>query len=423
MAVHSAAPRIWTEEEIELVELIANRCWESIQRAKVTRDLRESEAKAHEASAAKSDFLANMSHEIRTPMNAVIGIANILLATNTDTKNKQLVSTLKTSADQLMTLINDMLDLSRIESGHVELQNDWFNPTELMRDCLSVISVEARRKGLHIFSHEGWPYHINAWGDEQRIRQIVMNLLSNAVKFTTEGRVTVHIRQERITEDCILMISVKDTGIGMSKEAISTVFDKFTQADSSIARKFGGTGLGLSISKSLAKMMRGDISVYSDVGKGSDFILEIPVKTKAVISHTNPNANSVVMERHPAKLLLVDDNATNLFVANKILIDLGYECIIAQSGKEALDKLSSERVDLVLMDVQMPDMDGYEATRQIREKVPNGKNLPIVAMTAHAFNNHREQCIAAGMNDFIAKPFKPDALADAIDRNIKASQL
>lgn len=405
-------------EEIAMVEFLSRTAGIIIERQRTTERMNAVVEDARKASLAKSEFLANMSHEIRTPMNAVIGITDILMHNSSpDEKNRLFLSTLRNSANQLMTLINDMLEFSRIEAGRIDLQHQWFDPRDLVRDCLSVISVEARRKGLSLISHEEMPEAIEALGDEQRVRQIVLNLLSNAVKFTEKGRVSVQCRC-RTADDghTWLEISVRDTGIGMSPETLGVIFEKFTQADNSIARRFGGTGLGLAISRSLAQLMGGAINVSSTPGQGSEFTLSIPIETRER-RETAETTESTTEERSAhGRILLVEDNPANVMVATAALNRLGFTCETAMSGSEALQKRFAGKYSALLMDIQMPEMDGYETTRRIRaqEKEQGIARVPIVAMTAHAFSDHRARCLAAGMDEYISKPFKPEDLKEKI---------
>lgn len=424
MAVHQKTARAWTDDDVSLMEAAAERCWATIERARSEIILRETAVRlnvaleeAHKASRAKTDFLANMSHEIRTPMNAVIGLTSILLQSETAEKNQLFLKTLKTSADQLMTLINDMLDFSRIESGLVELERDWFSPCELLRSCLSVISVEARRKHLSLVSHEDCSVRCEVYEDIQRVRQILMNLLSNAVKFTAQGRVSVRCVIDTTDDGDVLEICVRDTGIGIPPEKARAIFDKFTQADSSISKRFGGTGLGLSISRSLAELMGGAIVVESEVNVGSTFTLRIPVQTRqrdgCIDEQAGKGPVSAVTDPH--RILLVEDNPTNVMVATGLLEQLGYSVDVADCGRDALEKSAQARYDLILMDVQMSEMDGYETTRRIRARENgDGRRVPIIAMTAHAFSDHKDLCLQAGMDDFLPKPFKLENLSEKI---------
>ncbi len=386
------------------------------------QDLQAAVARAEEANRAKSEFLANMSHEIRTPMNAVIGLSNILaMSESLSVREKEYIATLKSSADQLMTLINDMLDVSKIESSAIEFENIPFCPVQLVTDCVSIISVAAQRKGLSAKIEPAEYTTMEVIGDPLRIRQIIMNLLSNAVKFTEEGEVSVTFctkAVEKAPETVHLLITVRDTGIGMSSETTSRIFGKFTQGDSSITRKYGGTGLGLAISKQLAELMGGNIQVESELGQGAAFTLTLPLKRYTSLEVMDGEDAQVeqLSTSKAIRILLVEDYVANILVATTILESFGYECEVAQSGREAISKLEYESFDVILMDVQMYGMDGFETTQHIRQKEAqeNRTPIPIIAMTAHAMIGDKEKCLAAGMNDYISKPFNPKELQEKI---------
>jgi signal transduction histidine kinase/CheY-like chemotaxis protein len=374
---------------------------------------------AEKANRVKSEFLANMSHEIRTPMNAIIGLANILLTTRLDDKQKKCVTVLQTSADGLMDLINDLLDIEKIESETIELESAPFNMTAILEQVISVMSARAHEKNIGLdVKYEAGLYKTFI-GDSGRIRQILLNLVGNAVKFTNEGSVSVFLSNGgggNGTKN--INISVTDTGIGISENRVFEVFGRFIQADSSITRIYGGTGLGLAISKSLAERMGGSITVTSEVGVGSVFTLHLCLPVLASENSLLPNGENIIyldkkenIQKLP--ILLVEDYEPNILVATIMLNNFGYRYELARNGQEAIDKFSPGKYSLILMDVQMPIMDGYETTRHIRgfEKVKdNNKRIPIIAMTAHALKGDREKCVGVGMDDYIPKPFNPHQL-------------
>ncbi|HEU5048489.1 MAG TPA: ATP-binding protein [Rickettsiales bacterium] len=416
LSTHFRSVRKLNEQDLRRLDLYARQTADFVERCRVEEVLIEARNKANEASRAKTEFLANMSHEIRTPMNAIVGLSHILSSNRMPpARTRECIATLQASAEQLMKLINDMLDLSKIESNAVELEEIAFRPAQLAKDCLKIISVEAEKKGLSItLEQQG---DIEYRGDPLRIRQIMMNLLSNAVKFTPKGFVTIRTECYPAYDSSgngKLMFIVSDSGIGMTQDTIAKIFDKFTQADSSTTRKYGGTGLGLTISRQLAELMGGHLTVKSELGKGTEFTLSLPLPALHFCKLNTPDTLSPAgpVSTAPLHILLVEDNEANILVAETILNNLGHKCEIANSGYEALQRLEKEHFDLVLMDVQMQELDGLETTKIIRRKEAREKRNPvyIIAMTAHTLVGDREKCLAAGMNDYLPKPFNIEIL-------------
>ncbi len=376
----------------------------------------EAERAAEKASEAKSLFLANMSHELRTPMNAIIGFSSLLQKMPMQGDEKKYVDGIHRSSTALLCIINDILDISKIEAGKMVLENIPFNVRETVSSAVTIMSYSVKEKGLDL--NVSIPENVPQWvrGDPTRLSQILLNLMNNAVKFTKVGHVDFSIEAAPAQGDeWALTFAVQDTGIGIGEEGLSRIMAPFEQADMSHARQYGGTGLGLSISRSLCELMNSSLQIQSEEGRGSRFFFTLHLPAIAPDSRLIRNLTRPLQEMQMIncyQILVVDDDVTNQAVAQCLLKNLGYSCDLAADGLEAIGALHEKRYDVIFMDVQMPGLDGMETTRRIREKYPK---MPwIIGLTANATNEDRALCLQAGMNDYLAKPIEQGRLKQAL---------
>ena len=405
----------WFTEESNLNKI--NRLQSLISTLKSKKNEAESIAEM------KSSFLANMSHEIRTPMNGIMGLTKLLLNTNLSGKQNEYLRAIESSSDTLLVIINDILDISKIEAGKLSLEKKEFLFINILSSVVGVFEGKALEKGIELVAN----YHQNDLpevlvGDSVRLNQILYNLINNAVKFTQEGSVTLTVNTEEISDkDVLLKFTITDTGIGISQEQQFKIFNEFSQANSSTTREFGGTGLGLSIVKKLVELQGGLVTIISEEEKGSSFIFEILYPHKKLsesnISVSNDNLN---FNLGGANILLVEDNPVNQLVVTDLLSEVGAEVELAVNGQEAINLFNTEKHAVILMDMQMPIMDGYEAIRRLRRA---GFDVPIIALTAHVSEVEMEKCKAAGADEYLSKPYKPKELYQKISQLLNTREL
>jgi len=386
-----------------------------IKAEKATQKAEEATIKAEESNRLKESFLANMSHEIRTPMNAIMGFSDILYKLNLGIKEKEYVKIIKSEGESLLAIINDILDISKIEAGMMTLEEQNFSIREMFKSLQILLTGKIKEKKIElVFDCDAIiPDHL--LGDNKKLTQIIINLVGNAIKFTAKGQIKVYAKVlDNSGPTTLVEFSVRDTGIGIAKDKLEMVFERFRQADSATSRKYGGTGLGLSISRQLVELQKGALTVKSELGKGSEFSFSIRYKKSTTVTETPSKTNREFDLEFLEKIdvLLVEDNLINIKLVSSLFTEKKIKLQVAQNGLIALEMLGKNNYDVILMDMEMPVMNGYETTEAIRKKLQN--TIPIIAMTAHAMSGEKEKCLSLGMDDYISKPINANRLFEKI---------
>ncbi|WP_276380242.1 GAF domain-containing hybrid sensor histidine kinase/response regulator [Flavobacterium sp. H4147] len=398
------------ENQKNALSIVAKHVIAQLELSTKNIELKEQRKIAEKAVLARDSFLANMSHEIRTPLNAIIGFTDLLAQTELDEMQRDYIESVQIAGENLLLIVNDILDLSKIESGNLAIESEPFNIKKTLKHVYNLLKVKVQNDvEFDLFLDADLPDMII--GDQGRLNQILVNLIGNSLKFTSEGAVTVSVKKTEETDDTYsLKFSVKDTGIGIPKNKLKTIFERFTQGEESTTRTFGGTGLGLSIVKQLIELQRSEIHVKSELNRGSEFYFTLTYKKNTTVSLSLKSTSQNDLGK--LKILLCEDNILNQKLAKSVINNFGFDLDIANNGEEGIELLSKNTYDLVLMDLQMPVKDGYQTTEFIRNELKS--TIPIVAMTAHSLVGEQERCYKVGMNAYVPKPFKQAVLLKAI---------
>lgn len=418
-------PRKFTDTEIKIIGSLAKALSLEQKRYFVEESLKNARIEAEKANNSKNQFLANMSHEIRTPLNSIMGFSEMLISQEADDRKARLMQMIEYSGNQLLQIINDIFDYSKIEAGKISLMESGFILSEVIKDIVDFFEQALKKKNLQLIVNKDDLDENDLFGDYYKLKQILYNVISNAIKFTEKGYVNVSVSSEKSDDKVQTKIIVEDTGIGIDKDQLSMIFDEFKQLDYYLTKKINGTGLGLAITKKLIDILHGSIIVESEIGKGSKFIINIPfqTKTKTIIKPKivmNKPTEDKESESRKIKILLAEDNEANQFLIKAITKSQGWEITVVDDGEKVIEEYDNDEYDLILMDIQMPVMNGYEATSIIREKErKKGIHIPIIALTAFAMKSDKDLCIDAGMDGYISKPFKRQQFLDAITNALK----
>lgn len=408
LCVIDSSPKKLNEDQINALKILSQQVIDQLE-------LRSAKEKAERELEVKSRLLANVSHEIRTPLGGILGITEMAMdEATTDEKRREYVKIVNDCAQNLLVIVNDILDFSKVEAGKVEFENRPFEVRKLIEGCMFLFDSRASEKGITFSANINDSVPVSIMGDETRIRQVLVNFISNAIKFTDQGEVCVEVSMGDSSENKPeIQFTVKDSGIGISKEGMAKIFSDFSQAEASTTRKYGGTGLGLSISKGLVETMGGKIRVDSELGKGSTFSFSLEAISQEV--RLSPKEKSGRIQ-FSCRVLLVEDNHVNQVIGTNLLKKLGCDVDVVNNGKEALDAITKEKYDICFMDCQMPVMDGFTAAKEIRSKFLRSERPIVIAMTANAMKGDRERCLEAGMDDFITKPINRKILVATMSK-------